>query len=62
MCVPYVLAKDVLKGLSLEHAIKALNFDAAHFDQNRRALAKRYVEFLQVNSLKASEWLINIAS
>jgi hypothetical protein len=62
MCVPYVLAKDVLKGLSLEHAIKALNFDPAQFDENRSELAKGYAQFLGINGLTASEWLIKMAS
>lgn len=61
MMVPHVLAKDVENGITREQLPEMFTFDAEAFDENRRALAKRYVKFLEANELSPVAWLKQIA-
>ena len=62
MMVPHVLASEVQNGITREELPGLFKFDAKEFDRNRRALAKRYVEFLESNELSPVGWLKTIAS
>lgn len=62
MMVPYVLAKDVQNGITREQLPDLFKFDARAFDENRRSIARRYVEFLEANELAPVSWLKDIAS
>ena len=62
MMVPYVLAKDVQQGITREQLPDLFKFDAKAFDENRRVLAKRYVEFLESNELTPVNWLKGLAA
>jgi hypothetical protein len=58
MKVPHILAKDIIGGISreqVEAAVKEFNID--EFFDNRRALAKRYIDFLKWNNLEPSHHL-----
>ena len=62
MMVPYVLAKDVASGITRDQLPKLFKFDPKAFDENRRNLAKKYVEFLEGNELQPVSWLKDIAA
>ncbi len=62
MMVPYVLAKDVQNGITREQLPDLFRFDAKAFDENRRSIARRYVEFLEANELAPVSWLKDIAA
>lgn len=62
MLIPYVLAKDVKDGVKLEDLPQLFNFNGKLFDVNRRALAKRYVDFIESNNLTPAGWLKDLGS
>ena len=63
MKVPHLVADDHLDGISRATVDKIVqSFDGRAFDENRRALAKRYVEFLESNELTPVNWLKDIAA
>lgn len=62
MMVPYVLARDVAAGITREQLPDLFKFDAAAFDENRRVLAGRYLNFLSSNELEPADWLGKIAA
>ena len=60
--IPHVLATDVLDGIDCDDLVYLFDFDAIEFDRNRRALCRRYVEFLWSNGLIPAQHLENIAN
>ena len=62
MKVPYVEAADVPNGVSRSDLLALTRFDADEFDENRRMLCRRYVEFLKENQLRPVEWLERLGS
>ena len=62
MLVPYVMAKDISKGVAKDDLLKLFKFDAVAFDENRQRLAKIYVDFLAENKLKPASYLQALAS
>ena len=57
MAVPFVMAAEVIEGLSLEELRGRFVFDGAAFDSHRRILAERLDGFLQANDIASSAWL-----
>ena len=62
MKIPYVLSDDVRDGVSRDDLVSYFEFDAHEFDRNRRALCRRYVEFLWGNRLVPARRLEGIAN
>lgn len=61
MLVPYVMARDVVSGISRAALMNLFKFDAAAFDANRQKLCRRYIDFLEDNQLQPAAWLQRIA-
>ena len=61
MMVPYVLAKDIATGVTRDQVQALCKFDGKAFDENRRMLARRYVDFLECNGLEPVSWLEGLA-
>lgn len=59
--IPYILAADVMDGVKRRDLVPRFNFDAEDFDRNRRAICRRYVQFLWSNGLAPAAWLDDIA-
>jgi hypothetical protein len=57
MHVPFVMARDVINGMTPDDLRARFVFDGAAFDENRRLLGSRLNEFLQANNVPESAWL-----
>lgn len=62
MKVPFVMARDVIDGVSAEQIKKHFDFNAEAFDINRQSLARRLAKFLETNGIPRSKWLTGITS
>lgn len=62
MKVPHVDYLRVRDGMRREALLDMFEFDAVAFDENRRMLCRRYLEFLDRNGLAAASWLREIAA
>jgi Polysaccharide pyruvyl transferase len=62
MGVPFVMASEVMAGLTLEDIRARCVFDGAAFDARRRDMAARLDEFLRANDIAVSAWLRRIIS
>jgi hypothetical protein len=60
MLVPYIEASELNNGFSKSEILDRFLFNADAFTENRKLLAKRYVEFLTSNELKYSKYLRDI--
>jgi hypothetical protein len=61
MMVPYILVADYKDGISRSMLETLFEFDHEAFDNNRRLLARRYVEFLTCNGTTPAQGLVNFA-
>ncbi len=57
MHVPFILAQNVMNGMTREDLQKKFIFDGAAFDKNRKLLAERFDNFLLANGVEPSVWL-----
>ena len=62
LTIPHVLPDDVPAVINRDDLISLFNFDADEFDRKRRALCRRYVEFLLSNGLVPARWLEDIGN
>ena len=62
MQVPWVIASDLPGEFSLDDLLDAARLDAVAFDDNRRALARRYDRFLRSNGIEPVAWLAQIGA
>lgn len=62
MGIPHVLPAQVGRGISLKDLAELATFDADEFDANRRALCRKYVDFLRGNGLTVVQWLEELAA
>lgn len=60
MGVPFVMAKEVMKGATLEELAARFTFDGAAFDRQRAEMAGRLDAFLQANGIASSALLRGI--
>lgn len=60
MHVPFIMASEVMNGLTIEEAMSRYKFDGETFDQNRRVLASRLSDLLQTNGAECSPWLAGL--
>lgn len=61
MKVPFVMARDVVGGISRDDMPRLFQFDASEFDRNRAVLAANFGGFLRANRLTPAPWLQAIA-
>lgn len=61
MKVPFVMASQVLQGMTRDDLTTLFDFDPDAFDANRRARARDYVEFLRSNGLVPDSYLVKLA-
>jgi hypothetical protein len=61
MGVPFVMAREIIKGASLDELRGRFVFDGAAFDQHRSVLAGRLDGFLQSNDIASSAWLRRVS-
>jgi hypothetical protein len=62
MHIPFVQAANYEHGITRSELTRVFVFDGAAFDANRKALAKRYVEFLESNDLTPNSGLKTLAT
>jgi len=62
MLVPFIMAKDIMAGVTLEELRTKFVFDAEQFDENRRTLGKRLNNFLKLNDIPESPLIKQITS
>ena len=62
MRIPHVLPAQIERGISVQDLYQLATFDADAFDANRRALCRKYVDFLRGNGLTAVQWLEDLAA
>jgi hypothetical protein len=62
MVVPYVKAQDFAHGITHKDLSTLFNFDYEKFDNNRKLLAKKYVEFLLANKLPCAQYLFDLSN
>lgn len=61
MRVPHVLPAQIERGISVRDLCELAAFDADEFDANRRALCRKYVDFLRGNGVTPVRWLEDLA-
>lgn len=62
MMVPYVEAKDILRGFTKKMLLDQYQFDGPRFDRHRQWRANIYHDFLLGNLLKPADYLKNLAT
>jgi len=62
MGIPHVLPAQLSRRFSLKDLARCASFDADEFDANRRALCRKYVDFLRGNGLTVVQWLEELAA
>jgi polysaccharide pyruvyl transferase WcaK-like protein len=61
MGVPFVMARDLMQGTSLQDLQARYVFDGTVFDKSRKHLAENLNFFLESNDIPSSSWLKKIA-
>lgn len=61
MMVPCIEASKVSNGIEREQLHEIFNFNAKEFDENRMSLAKKYINFLEVNNIPFVPYLRSLA-
>ena len=59
--VPYVMAGDIIKGVSLAELWEKTNFNAEEFEENRTILAGKFCRFFENNNIKYSSFMDEMA-
>ena len=59
--VPYVMAGDIIKGVSLAELWEKTNFNAEEFEENRTILAGKFCRFFENNNIKHSSFMDEMA-
>ena len=62
MLVPYVKAQEFAHGISRNDLPSLFRFDYEKFDNNRKILAKKYVEFLLANKLPCAQYIFDLSN
>ena len=62
MHVPHVLPAQIERGITVQDLYQLATFDGDEFDANRRALCRRYVNFLHNNGVTPVQWLEDLAA
>lgn len=62
MVVPYVIAQEFANGITRNDLPTLFKFDYEKFDNNRKILAKKYVEFLLANKMPCAQYLSDLSS
>jgi len=62
MVVPYVIAQEFAYGITRNDLPTLFKFDYEKFDNNRKILAKKYVEFLLANKMPCAQYLCDLSS
>jgi hypothetical protein len=60
MHVPFIMARDVMDGMTHDKLRASFSFDGASFDENRRTLGRRLDELLRANDIAESSLLKTI--